>query len=509
MGVKPRTTRMSFEFPAKYSDSTTEFISSRIREHNKREVAMESQRQSTGSRHAPMYISKFVCCASPLGEKDSTQCLLHTNGKQFEFTRWYALLKSLFEFSETMDNEAKNNQIKAYTSRMRHVDAVRSFEVPSGACKHGLEDGDDERGQPARKQLALAVLPMSSGSSSAAMQQTVLTGVPVPSSAKLSVSVGDGSALSQTKVDAGSPRLDDFFQLKGDAFVVLCEFLVGKRSAYKSVKTVLPRRDGESMEDYRKRVRKECNLIPTAMKMISQLLPPVLTSQSHSGALYSMLPAQHVDLLMALQRLLQPAKGIYIPFFLTPDSQELSYGVDGVSDEEMTRRSSFLELWRRALKLEGALAELGAFFMAIVKDVLPPKLTKVSPQTMGNLRALLLAGAGLYGGGASFWSAEDQPVSCLCKLQGVGSSEVLEAVDWLRKNRANAFKALYPCVDELGSLLPILARVFSLGGPLCSINTPSVAEDLQKTFNDERGARMKVYHACCQWMILYGGKLTR
>ena len=108
-----------------------------------------------------------------------------------------------------------------------------------------------------------------------------------------------------------------------------------------------------------------------------------------------------------------------------------------------------------------------------------------------------------------FWSAEDQFVTCLSKLKDGGSPEVLETIDWLRRNRSSAFRAMYPCVDELSSIMPILARVFSLGDVLCSLNLLSTAEQLQKTINDERAARMKLYQSCCLWMILYGGKLTR
>jgi hypothetical protein len=489
-----------------------------IEDHNAREDESERQKQSTGHRGSGMFIDKMTVLKSAPEEEPTIKCLLYTDGKQFELTRWYKFLDRVLGFKETMTQSAKTEQTRAYASKLRPVEAEIRFRGALAGQKRGSDicsgGGAGDVSQPPLKQLALTVPAQIPGSSSPTIQQTYLTGVSVPSSAKLSITVGSdtrGTVPSQPRGGEAAVRYEDFFQPKSYAESIgcLCDFLAGKKPAFKSPKAVLVRGDTETADEFRKRTRKEYNVVPPAMKMVSLFLPPVLTSNSQNSALYSMLPAGHVNLLMSLQKLFQPAKGIYPPFFLTPDSQELTYGVDGVHDEEMTRRSCFLELWRRALKLEGALAELVAYFMAIVKDVPQSNLTKVSPQTLGNVRSLLLAGAGLYGGGTMFWSAEDQIVTCLSKLKDGGSPEVLETIDWLRRNRSSAFRALYPCVDELSSILPILARVFSLGGVLCSINSLSTAEQLQKTINDERAARMKLYQSCCLWMILYGSKLTR
>lgn len=487
-----------------------------IEDHNAREDESERQKQSTGYRGSGMFIERMAVLKSGPEEESTVKCLLYT-GKQFELTRWYRFLDHVLHFKETMTQSAKMEQTRAYASKLRPVETEIRFRGALAGQKRGSDicsgGGAGDVYQPPLKQLALAVPAQIPGSSSPSIQQTYLTGVSVPSSAKLSITVGSdtrGAVPSQPREGEAAVRLEDFFQPKSFAESIgwLCDFLAGKKPAFKSPKAVLARGDTETAEEFRKRTRKEYNVVPPAMKMVSHFLPLVLTSNFQS-ALLSMLPQGHVNLLMSLHKLFQPAKGIYPPFFLTPDSQELTYGVDGVHDEEMTRRSCFLELWRRALKLEGALAELVAYFMAIVKDVPQSNLTKVSPQTLGNVRSLLLAGAGLYGGGSMFWNAEDQFVTCLSKLKDGGSPEVLETIDWLRRNRSSAFRAMYPCVDELSSILPILARVFSLGGVLCSINSLSIAEQLQKTINDERAARMKLYQSCCLWMILYGGKLTR
>ena len=497
---------MSCILPRKFDETTLPSLGEVIRDHNKRESDVDTQRQFTGGRIAPIHIMKLGCLP---GDDDTTLCLFYTNGKQYEFTRWYGFLKSVFGFVERMDQKDKLEQIREYTTRMRHLDSesTLTFDVPhvqrsSTAGKRDFEGEEEEEGPPL-KQLALsrsgkpcpAAPSRAHGSSPATMHQTVLVGSSQPPVAKQAPSV----------VPEISP--ESFFTQRGDAVAKLCDFFLGKHAVYKAVKTVDGRRDDESAEDYRRRVRKECNVVPVGMKIVTAFLPPILTSHSSNAAIFTTLPAGHVDLLMALQRMFSPARGVYSPFFLPADSQELSYGVDCALDGDMARGSCFLELWRRALKLEGGLADLVAYLMEIVKTVSQHKLVTVSPRTLGNVRALLASGAGLHGGGSGYWT--DCSAQCLSKLQEGGDPDVLSMIQWLCQNRQNAFKALYPCVDELGAILPILAQVVSIKDALGGISCGSIAQQVVSNFSDEHKLRVTLYRACCTWLIAYGGRLSR
>lgn len=511
MATKPRTRRMSFVLPRKFDDSTIEYLRNHLDDFNGKERENEIQRSEAGTRFAPIYILEVRCLP---GDEDTTLCLLHTNGSQFQFTRWYEFLIRSLGFVERMDQNSKLKQIEDFSTRMRHLDerSVLRFDVPGQRTptkKRGSDDGEAVKQTPS-KQLVLSTPEKSYppvatrlyGSSSTVMlQQTVLTGASQPSSSQL----GDEPLLSQHRAagEAGGPVQLNVFVSSGDAVAKLCDFLVGKYATYKSFKSVHGRREGESAEVYRERMRGQLNSTPTVAKIIGLFLPPILQPQRFKLNLYTMFSHGHADLLVALHRMF--TKGVYAPS-MTPDSQELTYRVDCFSGREMTRGSCFLELWRRALKLEGALADLLKFLLKIVECVVPSALKTVAIQTHGNLRTLLASGAGLYGGGSAFWTPRS--MACLEKLNEGGDPKVQETVDWLSRNRVNAFSALSPFIEELHVLLPTLAQVATLRDDLCHLDDPNVAQEVFDAVNEDRKSRLDVYTSCCGWLVVYGGKLT-
>lgn len=497
--------------PRKFDDSTIEYLRTRLADLNEKEHEKETQRSETGARFAPIYILEARCLP---GDEDTTLCMLHTNGSQFQFTRWYDFLNRSFGFIERMDQNSKIKQIDEFATRMRHLDSrsIIAFDVPGQRTptKKRCADDDEAVKQTPTKRLALSTPEKSHppvatrlyGSSSAVMlQQTVLTGAPLPSSSQ---QLGGGEPLlSQHRAagDEGESVHAGIFAPSGDAVAKLCSFLVGKYGMYKTPKTIDGRRSGESAEAYRERMRRQLNTVPVVGRIMVLFFPPVLQSVKDKGMLYSMFPAGHVDLLVTLQKLC--TKGVYSPS-MTPDSQELTYGVDcGI---EVSRGSCFLELWRRALKLEGALAELLKFLLKIVECVTASALKTVASQTCGNLRMLLASGAGLYGGGSAFWTPRS--IACLEKLAKGGDPKVLETIEWLGQNRGNAFSALAPFIEELNVLLPTLAQVATLRDHLGHLDDPSAAQFVFREISQDRKDKMHIYTSCCAWLILYGGKLT-
>lgn len=415
-----------------------------------------------------------------------------------------------------MDQSSKIKQIDDFATRMRHLDSrsIIIFDVPDQRTplKKRSLDNDAVDEQTPTKQLALStpeksLPPVATrlfGASSAVMlQQTVLTGASQP----LSLQFGGEPLLSQHRAagDEGGSVNAGLFTPPADAVTKLCNFLVGKYGLYKTPKAIDGRREGESAEAYRERMRRQLNTVPTVGKIMGLLLPPILQqSPKEKGGLYTMFPAGHVDVLVALQKMC--SKGVYSPS-MTPDSQELSYGVDWVSGREATRgQCFFLELWRRALKLEDALAKLLKFLLEIVECVAPSALNAVPPQTRGNVRALLASGAGLYGGGSAFWTP--RPITCLVKLNEGGDPKVQETIKWLGDNRADAFTALSPFIEELNVLLPTLAHVATLHEDLCRLDDLAAAQEVLRALGEDRELRMRVYTSCCGWLVLYGGKLT-
>jgi hypothetical protein len=512
MANKPRTRRMSFILPQKSRestlDSTLEFLRDSFDAFNASERDSEVKKRETGSRSAPFYISELRCLPADGG---TTLCLLHTNGDQFQFTRWYEMLNRALGFVEKMDQESKLKQIADFTTRMRHLDAksVLRFDVPGTTMKRLIPQDSDSAQTTPTKKLALLIPERSqglaasrAGSSPSApiLQQTVLTAVTQKSP------VGTKQPPLLPGNEDGSSA-ESLFKPSDDAVGKLINFLVGKYVFFRPSRTFEAKGDKESEDDYRSRVKKQLTLPPVLAKIIANFLPLFLSSKGKIGVLYTMLPAGHVDSLASLQKLFCPVvswKGVYA-LYLTADSQELSYGIDWVNGGEMSRKSCYLELWRRALRLEGALAAQCAFFMKIVECVSPPTLTTVSAQTLGNVRALLSSGAGLYSGGAGFWTPRS--VDCLRKLKEGGDPKVQEALNWLGENRANAFNALFPFVGEL-DLLPTLAHIVTLSSDLGNLRDIDAVQRVLKSLSDDRESKMRLYRLCCDWLCLYGGKIT-
>ena len=355
MASKPRTTRMSVILPRKCDEATLKWLGNVFREHNEKEFELTESRGCMESRCASLYISEVRCAPA---DEDTTQCLMYTNGPQFQSTRWFKMLRAVLGIVETMGQEDKSKQIAKFTSSMRHLDdeSVLKFTVPSSQKKRALDTGA-AADQPPPKQLALSeksyppVPTRVNGSSSTMLQQTVLTGVSPPPSAKQIEPV-----LSQHRSSEGAPSLslEGLFAPQSDAVGKLCDFLTGKQPPFKAPKIVDSRRDGESAEAYRARVRKALNQQPVIVRVISKLLPPALTASSR--VLQSLLSTEDSNALLRLQRMFQMSswRGVFILYPMS-DSQELTYGVDCAPDDEASKRSCYLELWRRALKLEGAL----------------------------------------------------------------------------------------------------------------------------------------------------------
>ena len=510
---KARTRRMSLVLPRKFDDSTIEYLRTRISEYNEKEREIATQRGETGARFAPIYIMEVRCLP---GDGDTTLCILHTNGSQFQFTRWYDFLNRALGFVERMDQDSKIKQIDDYATRMRTVDSrsILVFDVPDQRTpmkKRSLDDGDAVKQTPT-KQLALSTpeksLPpvatrLFGGSSTVMLQQTVLTGAQPPLSSQLGGEYGPLLSQHRAAGREGESVPAELFTPSVDAVPKLCSFLVGKYGTYRTPKSIDVRQDRESAEAYRERMRKQLNSTPIVGRIMVLFFPPVVQSMKNKGVLYSMLPAGHVDLLETLHKMC--TKGVYSPY-LTPDSQELSYGIDCLGDKEATRGSCFLEIWRRALKLENALAELLKFLSGVIECVGQSALNTVSSQTRGNLRALLAAGAGLYGDGGAFWTT--RPIACLVKLNEGGDPKVQETIKWLSDHRADAFTALSPFIEELSVLLPTLAHLATLRDDFGHLDDLSVAQEVLKALGEDRKLRMKVYTNCCGWLVLYGGKLT-
>ena len=139
---------------------------------------------------------------------------------------------------------------------------------------------------------------------------------------------------------------------------------------------------------------------------------------------------------------------------------------------------------------------------------MPPRLSSVPPKVIGNVRSLLLAGAGLYGCGKSFWHEGLARKAYLEALPACGDPQITERIKWLQGGRAAAFEVLYPHVDEL-SLLPTLALVFSLREPLSHLNEETCRKQVLEIMKGERDSRVRLYSDCLGWLERYGGELTR
>ena len=511
----PRKTMVSFVIPVpRLSDSRqsiAEYFRSRIFEHN----AVQAELAKIRARHAPLYIAELRFRR----EGDFIHGLVKTNGEQFQFTRWYEFLNTALGFFETMGGADKVAQISEFKNQMRVLtgDAVINFDVPSSLrtpLNKRLLDMQTDVGEPAAKQLCLSgaggsyrsVETKVEGSQTKMLHQTMLTGSQLPKQP-----IPSEGAPTPTPCPDASGHLH-LFMTNPDSVVKMCEVLIER--VYKSppVIDVIPE---ESRQNEHKRKKKAWGLAPLVMRAIARFLPPFTSLSQAWAELSGKIPAGQSVELTALNQCFHPTswQGCFA-LFMTPYPMDFTYGVG----PEVERRACFLELWRRALNLEGALAKLGGYVDKLLECVIatsssvrgqtPPRLSSVPPKIIGNLRALLLAGAGQHGSGRSFWCGNESRQEYLKALPECGDPKIVDRIEWLKGNRDAAFEVLYPNVDEL-SLLPSLALVFSLREPLSHLNENECRKQVLKIMKGERESRVKLYSDCLGWLQKYGGELTR
>ena len=511
MSASPRKTMMSFVIPIpRVSDphqSVADQFRKRIIEHN----VNQGELSRIKARHAPMYIAELRFRR----ECDHIHGLAKTDGDQFQFTRWYEFLNAVFGFIETMSVPDKVAQISEFRNHLRVLsgDAVLNFDVPGTSRlslgKRGY-DAREDGGAPAPKQLCLSgaggsyrpVETRVDGAQTKSMQQTMLVG---------------GQSLKQTFSSDGASRQDSsipasIFMPNPDAVVRLCEFLSDKVYKTLPVVDVIP---GESKANEHKRKKKAWSIAPLVMRAVARFLPPFTTTNQVWAEISMKLPAGQAMELAEVNQCFQPTSwhGCFT-LSMNPYSIDFTYGVG----PEVERKACFLELWRRALNLEGALAKLVAYLDRVFECVvatspsppghMPPRLSSVPPKVIGNVRSLLLAGAGLYGCGKAFWHEGLARKAYLEALPACGDPQITERIKWLQGGRAAAFEVLYPHVDEL-SLLPTLALVFSLREPLSHLNEETCRKQVLEIMKGERDSRVRLYSDCLGWLERYGGELTR
>jgi hypothetical protein len=439
--------------------------------------------------------------------------LAKTDGDQFQFTRWYEFLNAVFGSIETMSVGDKVAQISEFRNHLRVLsgDAVLNFDVP-GTTRFGkrAREAREDGGAPATKQLCLSgaggsyrpVETRVDGNQTKLLQQTVLVAAQPP---KQSLS-SDGASRQDSSIPAS------IFMPNPDAVVRLCEFLTDK--VYKGLPVVdsIP---GESKVNEHKRKKKALSFAPLVMRAVARFLPPFTTTNQVWAEVSVKLPAGQAMELAELNQCFQPTSwhGCFA-LSMNPYSIDFTYGVG----PEVERKACFLELWRRALNLEGALAKLVVYLDRLFECVvatsaftpghMPPRLSSVPPKVIGNVRTLLLAGAGLHGNGKSFWEESASRQEYLKTLPACGDPQITERIKWLQGGRDAAFEVLYPHVDEL-SLLPTLALVFSLREPLSHLDEETCRKQVLEIMKGERESRVKLYSDCLGWLERYGGELTR
>ena len=512
----PRKTLMSFVVlvpsTCDSNANTADHFRRLITNHN----AQQQEQAARKHRFAPIHISelRFIC------ELGIARVLVKTDGDQFQFTRWYDFINSVFGVVETTSVEDKVAQIQTFKTHMRVLsgDSVLDFPALSNsrtpAGKRARDSGESGEDIAAKQLLALSgagageshrpVETKVDGSHTKMMQQTVLVGQ--PPTARQALSFGSGAPAL-----AAPPRAPvDWIAPPSDSLGRLCDFFLGRLPVYKQP-MLFDEIEAESRDDEYKRKKKGLNYVPNVMKTANKLLPAVITHSQTNGKLPDGLAFDLVELAQVFQQ--TSWQGVFT-LFLPAYPVELTYGIG----QDVARRSCFVELWRRALKLEGALAKQTLYLRTLMECATssglvsagqtPPSLSTVPPQAIGNIRALLSAGAGAFGSGATFWHARPDGVAYLQCLPEGGRAEVLDAIHWLQANRAAAFEALYPQVDEL-SLMPTLALIFGLRAPLASLDAEGPRKQVLEAVRDDCASRVRLYAHCLGWLVHYGARLTR
>ena len=495
--------------------SISDYFRERIILHN----AAQGEMAKIKARHAPMYIAEMRY----MRVGDSIHGLVKTDGDQFQCTRWYEFLNVAFGFIETMGVADKVAQISEFRSHMRVLagEAVLNFDVPrirtplSKRVRDERGEAGDPTGAPVSQQLCLSgaggsyrpVETRVDGGGTKLFHQTVLVGAP---QSKQSFTSDGAAALVSRPVTAASVNL---FAPNPDAVAKLFEFLTGKIYKPSHAFAVIP---GERKQEEFKRKRKTLNVAPPVMRAIARFLPPFVTTSQALTELLDKTPAcQVVDMTELSQYFQHYSWAGCFTLFMAPFPIDFTYGVG----PEAERRACFLELWRRALKLEGALAKMSSYLETLFECVIatsthsrtqmPPRFSTVPTKVIGNVRTLLLAGAGLQGSGKSFWHVDESTLEYLKVLPECGDPKITERINWLKSSREAAFEVFYPNVDEL-SLLPTLALVFSLREQLSRLDDESSRHRVLETMKLSSGSRAKIYHSyCLGWLIKYGGELTR
>lgn len=498
-----RTTRFAFVINGKIDRvELTRMIIKFNDEQEKLEQHKKAANPST--RFCPLAIGRLHYLE--VEANDNTQFLAYTKSRQqFEFTKWYDFLHNVFAITETMKDQDKFEQIKDFSLRLKRVKCI-DFEGGVG-CKRGGGDESDDAFTPLKKIVLGESLPAVRVGDTM-MKQTTLMAVPDSNGAK-QCDPSDGVDAQLTEAET----VARFFQAPDERYIKssLLAYLsgAGRIPAFKTPPAIAAATPGDNKHLNYKEARKSLNTTPSAMKLIHIMFPPFFKKSTGREFLLGKLSAEHVDCLLGLERLLSPGswQGIYT-LYMTVDSQELNYDVPSPGlDGGVVKKACFTELWRRALKLEDALAKFAVYFSDIIGKTPLAALNVVSRQTIGNVVAFLSAGPGLYVEEGCFW--KKRLPDFLQKLTGCAADPaVLEILEWLGANRGGAFTALYPKAHELDALIPVMAYVFNIRDSLGNLKDLKTAMRVVEGVKEEVKSRVQLYAACTLPLMLYGAKTT-
>ena len=166
---------------------------------------------------------------------------------------------------------------------------------------------------------------------------------------------------------------------------------------------------------------------------------------------------------------------------------------------------------RRALRLEGAVAEMALYIKAVADSV--PSLGPIPRPTQGLMRLLVEFNCGISGRGEAMWAP--LAVGDAARLQRLdrgapgATLEMQGTLTELRAYRAMAYSPLYAVGTQLEWSLVAVASLHKHAGRLGDLRAEGAAEEVLLAVKADWEARADVYVKCSQPLFKYGGLLTK
>ena len=398
-------------------------------------------------------------------------------------------------------NEAKHKRSRRSDARdserpTKHV-ALGAVVVDSSRVERvGVCDEAGELHQVAMRQSQIELLPVPAPQKAAdPLQPPGSTGAPNPEGVK---PAPKQSLNPQPGVEPAQEPVDIYAQ--GDYTREIAKFMKNQQPWRPPPGNVAPLMPNGDVSKYLSVI----NTQPLGTSCINRLVPSVLKSRDAFSCVED---DEHRRILGKINAFFRTHNWEYM-WSLCPFN-DMQYPVYSATQRNRSIGRSYLELARRALRLEGEIARIVAKLYEVVGVI--PSMIVIPDVAQGIARLLLERNCGrLCGGGEDrFFLLEPRGDEVTRKLREGTDQGTLKMLDFLARGREAAFGSGYIVESPLAWLLPTIAFLFEHRELLAGVANKDNAKRLRELLEAEWEKRRDVYWLAMTPLVKYGAFLTR